>query len=354
MFNYNLSKLWYYSVVLLLLSCNSKENKANDESKTRVDIAKDLIKLDLDSDFEFFLNSIGGKQQEPIYKRNYKVIDFVIKEENVYKTAERRLAAGIDESMSIEITIQGDWDPSATPETVDFLYKFSDNNEVISKEVNSFIYNYGSTLNLPMVKREERLPSSEALNASTPRLKNSNKGIFAVASQRLLSKQELLSDEYSRYDLKIMRNEIYARHGYIFSRGGEMELYFQSQSWYNPIYENVDDLLSSMELENIQTITQASGTKELLTDNIPQLEDEAGGYGTIQVENLRLRSQPTMDAETVALLKKGSFVNVKDNTQFKSTIKFNGKEINDVWYNIITESNKTGWVHGCCIEVTWP
>lgn len=179
-------------------------------------------------------------------------------------------------------------------------------------------------------------------------------GKFPIASRLRISEKELLTNQFSQDDLKIMRNEIYARHGFIFKKGGDMELYFESQSWYRPRYKNVEGKLTGIEKANVQTILKAVKKISKVQDNIQQLEDEAGGYGTIQVENLRLRSQPTMDAETVALLKKGSFVNVEDYTRFKSTIKLNGKEINDVWYNITTESGKTGWVHGCCVDVTWP
>ena len=50
-------------------------------------------------------------------------------------------------------------------------------------------------------------------------------GEFPQSSTRPLSIEELAS--YSMDDLKIMRNEIFARHGYIFKTGGEMDAYFQ-------------------------------------------------------------------------------------------------------------------------------
>jgi len=43
-----------------------------------------------------------------------------------------------------------------------------------------------------------------------------------------------LLEKYSLKELRLMRNEIYARNGYQFKEGGEMESYFQKQDWYVP------------------------------------------------------------------------------------------------------------------------
>jgi YARHG domain-containing protein len=51
-----------------------------------------------------------------------------------------------------------------------------------------------------------------------------------------------------------MRNEIFARYGYIFRPGGKMEKYFQSQSWYQPNAADVNSFLTEIELQNIETI----------------------------------------------------------------------------------------------------
>lgn len=50
-----------------------------------------------------------------------------------------------------------------------------------------------------------------------------------------------------------MRNEIFARHGYKF-KSEEMGDYFLNKSWYIPLYDNVDGLLSKTETENIELI----------------------------------------------------------------------------------------------------
>lgn len=76
-------------------------------------------------------------------------------------------------------------------------------------------------------------------------------GLYPYTSQRLLTDTEV--SNLSQSDLRIMRNEIYARHGFIF-QSKEMANYFSSQSWYTPKYYNVTDRLSAIEKNNIAMI----------------------------------------------------------------------------------------------------
>lgn len=54
-------------------------------------------------------------------------------------------------------------------------------------------------------------------------------------------------------DLDIMRNEIFADHGYIFKTKKWNE-YFSSKTWYKPLYNNVDDKLTEIDKFNINLI----------------------------------------------------------------------------------------------------
>ena len=76
-------------------------------------------------------------------------------------------------------------------------------------------------------------------------------GKFPEASERLLTASDL--QNLSKNDLKIMRNEIFARHGYIFQTN-EMKTYFKYQDWYSPQYNNVNSMLTSIEQQNIELI----------------------------------------------------------------------------------------------------
>ena len=64
-------------------------------------------------------------------------------------------------------------------------------------------------------------------------------------------------DLCSRNEVALIRNEIYARHGYIFKKA-EYKNYFGSKSWYNGQYTDatyVATMFNSIENANIKTIT---------------------------------------------------------------------------------------------------
>jgi len=76
-------------------------------------------------------------------------------------------------------------------------------------------------------------------------------GIYPQASKYKMTASELYG--MSRYDLRIMRNEIYARHGYIF-KTNDMRDYFINQNWYQPSYDDVTRFLTPVEKYNIELI----------------------------------------------------------------------------------------------------
>lgn len=88
------------------------------------------------------------------------------------------------------------------------------------------------------------------------RVNATGQGLYPFASTRRLSASELYG--YSARQLKIMRNEIYARHGYIFQTA-DMKNYFAAQPWYTPVSRNVR--LSSIEQANVATIQRVEATK---------------------------------------------------------------------------------------------
>jgi hypothetical protein len=83
-------------------------------------------------------------------------------------------------------------------------------------------------------------------------------GRYPFTSERYLSASDLraLSDA----ELRIMRNEIFARHGYIFKTDA-MRRYFSQQPWYRPESHNVADRLSPIELANVETIKAVENSR---------------------------------------------------------------------------------------------
>jgi hypothetical protein len=86
----------------------------------------------------------------------------------------------------------------------------------------------------------QRTPEREKTNSAVP-------GKYPEGSTRLLGPEDVMGK--SLWELKIMKNEIYARHGYIF-KSPELRTYFESQPWYRPLYEDVTDIISDLEREN--------------------------------------------------------------------------------------------------------
>lgn len=57
-------------------------------------------------------------------------------------------------------------------------------------------------------------------------------------------------------DLRILRNEIFARHGRVF-KDAELQKYFESQGWYKPNPEFKDEQLNETEFKNLSAIKSA-------------------------------------------------------------------------------------------------
>ncbi|MFW5872853.1 MAG: YARHG domain-containing protein, partial [bacterium] len=82
--------------------------------------------------------------------------------------------------------------------------------------------------------------------------------LFPQASSRIFEVSELKN--YQNADLDIMRNEIFADHGYIF-KTEKWKHYFDKQHWYSPLYNDVTDELTIIEKINIDNILIVSKEK---------------------------------------------------------------------------------------------
>jgi hypothetical protein len=97
----------------------------------------------------------------------------------------------------------------------------------------------------------ETKPEPTQPPVETPPETRGTPGRFPQASQRNLSGGDLA--ELNCGDLKIMRNEIFARHGFIF-KTPDMAGYFSRQSWYRGTSRDVTARLSATERGNIAVI----------------------------------------------------------------------------------------------------
>lgn len=75
-------------------------------------------------------------------------------------------------------------------------------------------------------------------------------------------------------DLRLMRNAIFAKHGYIF-KSDDLREYFSAFSWYTPQRADVTPYLSAIEKENIDFIQKFEGSKPTVanTTSKPRLSN---------------------------------------------------------------------------------
>ncbi|MEQ8237836.1 MAG: YARHG domain-containing protein [Cyclobacteriaceae bacterium] len=98
-------------------------------------------------------------------------------------------------------------------------------------------------------------PASEKdyeLGRKNSKLTMTYNGKYPQSSTIELTNSDLTNMDFE--ELRIMRNEIFARYGYIFKEGGEMNKYFNRQPWYKPELVEVNELLTELEKANIKLI----------------------------------------------------------------------------------------------------
>jgi hypothetical protein len=76
-------------------------------------------------------------------------------------------------------------------------------------------------------------------------------GTWPHASQRLLKPKDV--ENFSKYELEFMRNEIFARHGYCFKKKALRQT-FENEDWYVPNTVDIKGFLTDIEKKNIELI----------------------------------------------------------------------------------------------------
>ena len=89
---------------------------------------------------------------------------------------------------------------------------------------------------------------------------NSYKGYDTALSERELTESDLYGK--SAWKLSIMRNSIYARHGYAFKKG-TLYHHFSQYDWYHPTEDDAATIyyqMSNIERHNVRTIKEYEKT----------------------------------------------------------------------------------------------
>jgi len=107
-----------------------------------------------------------------------------------------------------------------------------------------------------LAEKEQQLKDRQngTIPPQTSRNRSNYNGIpgkYPEGSERNLTLNDIAGK--TKWQLKIMRNEIYARHGYIF-QSSDLKNYFNKQPWYYPGYNDVTNMLSDIEKSNVNMI----------------------------------------------------------------------------------------------------
>jgi hypothetical protein len=93
--------------------------------------------------------------------------------------------------------------------------------------------------------------TTTSTSSSSSAMESSGDYIISDSNTRLISKSELVN--LTPWQLKVARNEIYARHGRPFVHE-DMQCYFAKKSWYKSSDNFSESMLSSTENKNVATI----------------------------------------------------------------------------------------------------
>jgi hypothetical protein len=162
-------------------------------------------------------------------------------------------------------TVNGDW---LAYKNSHFAYKRT----VRNLEKKAFNYNKSDSLTYPYLdfdkKRKINYDSAqlkefeytffdEETGDSVTEMEGYEDEEYYTSSSKLFEKnpsEEVLNDEFvetlTKLDLILLRNSIFARHGYAFT-DKKLRLYFSLQDWYMPVFGDVSQDLTAIEKKNI-------------------------------------------------------------------------------------------------------
>lgn len=288
--------LLLFLIGLIASSCNShceKHNKALESfSETSILTAEKKTEQPQKTDtlsFDYFLqlsdniieeipqylidSFIGTKwndrndQYRKIYSdqtKHYKLYDIYLLTFNVSMygvSGETILASYTYDGKMIDhlsVAESSDMDLSSTSYSFRSFQIFSDSLvQVVDtrKKAKHFEYNMPDSINLFDL---DSIDVTETLDYNYYVIQRSGEFLKVLPIQPILDEQTLKN--LSKSELRIKRNEFFARHGYIFQSSDLIE-HFSNLSWYKPRYKDVTDKLTAFDIYNINLIKRIEDEK---------------------------------------------------------------------------------------------
>jgi len=134
---------------------------------------------------------------------------------------------------------------------------------IIIKDTSNFSYGYGDiTLGYTHMSSESYfLVDNEGKMISKPDKGTTSKVEVNYTLESAIQTSAFDLDGLSPEELRIKRNEIFARHGYRF-KSADLTEFFSTFDWYKPRYENVDNKLTDADKVTIKYIQQLESNVE--------------------------------------------------------------------------------------------
>lgn len=159
-----------------------------------------------------------------------------------------RTVMGYSVVMGNERAFSGAW--QSLPDGIAFMGK--EPGDHAEDGTFTLLFNAGEkTLSGQWEANDKKLPPVElSLKARTFKY-DPKTGQYPMASTRLLKEKDV--ENLRQEELRLMRNEIYARHGYSFIIQ-DMQEHFAKVDWYMPVALDVKDRLTAVEAKNVALI----------------------------------------------------------------------------------------------------
>lgn len=163
--------------------------------------------------------------------------------------------------------------------------------------------------------------------------------------------------QYTREQIRYITNEMYARHGKIYTQE-PYKSYFESKSWYygtDTSMEVVRERFNSIEAANLETIAdyeRSKGWRAPKTETTTQTDSSDKAYEDFEVgtvcmidyttplhDGLNLRSRPTKESELLRLLHEGTTLVIQEEFDYD-----NNSYIKVSYYDEATGETIYGWI----------
>jgi len=278
-----MKKLFCLLLSILLFSCNSKEKKT--AKKSAENLPKE-IRTDLYGSWVGDFVVLTRDTTQPIKERYSNKINLIIKKITESEVIGQSVVAGNNRPLKGTMTKEGNTTHFILKEpgddkndgVFDFIVEndtlitgtWTANNpkkEVSKRKFELFKkeFKYDATVMLPddsmyvdyenPQERETTENTEEIEEGETPQTyvenvyREASESIFKINSSTKKLKEADVKN-LKKIDLEILRNTIFARHGFSF-KTKTVRQFFDSVEWYIPVATNVDNELSATEKENI-------------------------------------------------------------------------------------------------------